>query len=95
MKTVYIHLKSGAEQGRFIDARNRLATAKTETERQELRNIMKKSLAAERNLIVQMLPLCCEDSSIAYESSNQYFYVPLDLIEALASISHTEREMAK
>lgn len=95
MKTVYIHLKSGAEQGRFIDARNRLATAKTETERQELRNIMKKALAAERSLIIQMLPLCSEDSSIGYESSNQYFYVPLDLIEALASISYAEREMTQ
>lgn len=95
MKTVYIHLKSGAEQGRFIDARNRLATAKTEAERQALRNIMKKALEAERNLIVQMLPLSSEDSSIAYESSNQYFYVPLDLIEALASISYAEREMAQ
>ena len=95
MKTMYIHLKSGAEQGRFIDARNRLATAKTETERQELRNIMKKSLAAERSLIIQMLPLSSEDSSIAYESSNQYFYVPLDLIEALASISYAEREMTQ
>lgn len=95
MKTVYIHLKSGAEQGRFIDARNRLATAKTEAERQALRNIMRKALAAERNLIVQMLPLCSEDSSIGYESSNQYFYVPLDLIEALASISYAEREMTQ
>lgn len=95
MKTVYIHLKSGAEQGRFIDARNRLATANTETERQALRNIMKKALAAERSLIIQMLPLSSEDSSIAYESSNQYFYVPLDLIEALASISYAEREMTQ
>ena len=95
MKTVYIHLKSGAEQGRFIDARNRLATAKSEAERQALRNIMRKALEAERNLIVQMLPLCSEESSIGYESSNQYFYVPLDLIEALASISYAEREMAQ
>lgn len=95
MKTVYIHLKSGAEQGRFIDARNRLAAAKTETERQELRNIMKKALAAERSLIIQMLPLCSEDSAIGYESSNQYFYIPLDLIEALASISYAEREMTQ
>ena len=95
MKTVYIHLKSGAEQGRFIDARNRLAVAKSEAERQALRNIMKKALEAERSLIIQMLPLSSEDSSIAYESSNQYFYVPLDLIEALASISYAEREMAQ
>ena len=95
MKTVYIHLKSGAEQGRFIDARNRLAKAKTEAERQALRNIMKKALAAERSLIIQMLPLSSEDSSIGYESSNQYFYVPLDLIEALASISYAEREMTQ
>jgi hypothetical protein len=56
---------------------------------------MKKALEAERNLIVQMLPLCSEDSSIGYESSNQYFYVPLDLIEALASISYAEREMTQ
>jgi hypothetical protein len=42
-----------------------------------------------------MLPLSSEDSSIAYVSSNQYFYVPLDLIEALASISYAEREMTQ
>ena len=93
MKTVYIHLKSGAEQGRFIDARNRLAEAKTEAARQECRNSMKNALKAERDLIIQMLPLACEDSSIAYESSNQYFYVPADLVEALASIAYAERKM--
>lgn len=93
MRAVYIHLKSGAEQGRFIDARNRLANTQDEAERQECRQAMQKALEAERSLIVQMLPIVSKDSSIGYESSNQYFYIPLDLIEALASIAHAEREL--
>lgn len=91
MQTVHIHLKSGAEQGRFIDARNRLSTAKTEAERTKFRCIMQKALETERSLIIQMLPIASSDSSIGYESSNQYFYIPLDLAEALASIAHAER----
>jgi hypothetical protein len=31
------------------------------------------------------------DSSIGYESSNQYFYLPIDLVEAHISIRHAER----
>ncbi len=91
MQAVYIHLQSGAEQGRFIDARNRYAKAQTEAERQECLQTMRQALAMERQLITEMLPIVCQDSSIGYESSNQYFYIPLDLVEAMASIAHAER----
>ena len=39
-------------------------------------------------LIKDMLPLLSKDSSIAFESANQYFYLPIDLVEAYISVDY-------
>lgn len=90
-EAVRIHLQSAAEQGRFVEARNLYYIAKNSATRNECIKIMREACAAERKLIEEALPVVTRDSSIGYESSNHYFYVPIDLVEAYISILHVER----
>lgn len=91
MQAVYNHLKSGVEQGRFFDARNRYLKATTDAEREECKATMRKALEVNKKLIIDHLGVVVRDSSIGYESSSQYFYVPADLVEAYASVCYAER----
>ena len=59
--------------------------------RSECIRIMREACAAERKLIAQALQIVARDSSIGYESSNHYFYLPIDLVEAYISVLHAER----
>ena len=52
---------------------------------------MSEALKNEKALIESLLEVSTADSSIGYESSSQYFYVPLDLLEAYASACYAER----
>lgn len=91
MQAVYNHLKSGVEQGRFFDARNRYAKATTDAEREECKATMRRALEIDKRIIEEHLKVVVCDSSIGYESSSQYFYVPADLVEAYASVCYAER----
>lgn len=91
MQAVYNHLKSGVEQGRFFDARNRYAKATTDAEREECKATMRRALEIDKRIIAEHLQIVVRDSSIGYESSSQYFYVPADLVEAYASVCYAER----
>jgi hypothetical protein len=90
-EAVRIHLQSAAEQGRFVDARNNFYIARNNATRGEYIKIMRAACAAERQLIEDAMQVVTRDSSIGYESSNHYFYVPIDLVEAHISILHAER----
>lgn len=90
-ETVRIHLQSAAEQGRFVSARNNYYNARNNATREECIKIMREACAAERELIAQALEIVARDSSIGYESSNHYFYLPIDLVEAYLSVLHVER----
>lgn len=91
MQAVYNHLKSGVEQGRFIDARNRYAEAKDDAAREECKAVMRRALDVNKRLIAEHLEIVVGDSSIGFESSSQYFYVPADLVEAYASVCYAQR----
>lgn len=91
MLAVYNHLKSGVEQGRFFDARNRYLKATSDEERAECKATMRKALELNKQIIADHLQIVVRDSSIGYESSSQYFYVPADLVEAYASVCYAER----
>lgn len=92
---VRIHLQSAAEQGRFVEARNNYYFARNSATRNEYIKIMREACAAEKKLITDALQVVTRDSSIGYESSNHYFYVPIDLVEAYISILHVERWLEK
>jgi hypothetical protein len=51
---------------------------------------MREACAAEKELITEALQIVTRDSSIGYESSNHYFFVPIDLVEAYISVLHVE-----
>lgn len=87
---VRIHLQSAAEQGRFVDARDNYYFARNSATRSECISAMRKACAAERKLIEEAMRVVTRDSSIGYESSNHYFYLPIDLVEAYISILHVE-----
>ena len=94
-EAVRIHLQSAAEQGRFVEARNNYYFARNSATRNEYIKIMREACAAEKKLITDALQVVTRDSSIGYESSNHYFYVPIDLVEAYISILHVERWLEK
>ena len=90
-EAVRIHLQSAAEQGRFVDARNNFYNARNNATRSECIKIMRAACDAEQQLIKDAMQVVTRDSSIGYESSNHYFYLPIDLVEAHISILHIER----
>ena len=82
-RAAYLHFASTVDQCRFVMARDRRRTAKTEAERaaltEEMRAIVRRELAAAKAL----LPLVQADSRIGYECSNHYFYIPQDVREKI------------
>lgn len=90
MEAVRVHLQAGVEQGRFIHARN-LYLKDMEEDKEALKRTMSEALKNEKALIESLLEVSTADSSVGYESSSQYFYVPLDLLEAYASACYAER----
>ncbi len=87
MEVVGIHLRSVAEQSRFTNARNRyLSAGSTESEKKTSIVEMRQAAQKELELIKSLLPLVKKDATIGYESSNHYFYLPVDLLEAHISI---------
>ena len=65
-----IHFASVAHQSRFLIARAAGDVA-----------AMRHLISEESNLAVRLHALQSHDSRIGFEASNQYFYVPLDLVE--------------
>ena len=65
-----IHFRSTANLARFVVARNARDTAAEE-------HVLKSELALARRLY----EIQTHDSRIGFEASNQYYYVPLDLVE--------------
>lgn len=90
-EAVRIHLQSAAEQARFYQARNLYYAENDAITREECIRTMRKACVAERQLIEDAMKVVTRDSSIGYESSNHYFYLPIDLVEAQISIRHVER----
>ena len=87
---VRIHLQSSAEQGRFVESRNNYYFARNNAVRKENIDIMRKACIAQRALITRALSIVECDSSIGYESSNHYFYLPIDLVESYLSTLYIE-----
>jgi hypothetical protein len=76
-----IHFRSSANQAKYVGTRRKLAEEKDAsialTQREELRRILKSEIELARRLY--QIQSC--DSRIGFEASNQYYYVPLDLVE--------------
>ena len=78
------NFQSVANQSRFIIARDILAKSSSNLlpqENRRLKNEIQQCLKSEIALAKQLFQLTSEDSRIGFEAANQYFYLPLDLVE--------------
>jgi len=80
MDACAIHYRSCANQSRFVDLRNQFAKAETGA-RPAMIDEMESLLKGELNLAVRLHDIQTRESTIGYEASNHYFYVPIDLAE--------------
>ena len=77
-----IHLESVANQVRFVLLRDEFSKPETSAARKEdIKNQMRAILENEIALTQRLYQRTLEDSAIGFESTNQYFYVPNDLLE--------------
>ena len=85
-KVVRIHFASVANQVRFVMLRDEYQSPDAAPERKtELNREMILLVENEISLTKELYALVLEDSRIGFEPSNQYFYVPNDLLEKIVS----------
>ena len=97
-EAAYTNFQSVANQTRIILARDALtdSTHSVSTEeRHRLLAEIRRCTESEIALAHQLFTLTREDSRIGYEAANQYFYVPLDLVEKVVNccwlLDHLEK----
>lgn len=88
-----IHFASCAAQAGFLEARNNFLKLPKDAvaERRDCLKVMAQCLEKEKEHVRQILPLAKKDPKVGYESSNQYFYLPIDLVEKMLNINEVER----
>ncbi|HLK56923.1 MAG TPA: hypothetical protein VKU00_10180 [Chthonomonadaceae bacterium] len=78
-----IHFRSTAHQARFVLLRRALEAAKTPEEARPILAELEQILSAEIALAHRLYTLQSQDSRLGFEASNQYYYVPVDLLEKI------------
>ncbi len=91
-EAAYLHFKSVVNQARFTQARNELSnnTFSADERRQRIK-IMQSAAADELELAKRLHRLAKEDSRIGFEATNQYHYLPLDLVEKVVNCEYLLR----
>lgn len=93
--------ESVGRQARFIQIRDEIGVINAsdrpdDAARDRLRSLreeMKTLVKEEIETTLETLALVCEDSRLGFESTNQYWYVPNDLVEKVVSCRHIERRL--
>jgi hypothetical protein len=80
-ETAHIHFASVASQARFVQMRGQLNAASTVETVATLKTSLRKEVEEERERAVRLHALQSQDSRIGFEATNQYYYVPVDLME--------------
>jgi len=83
-----IDFQSTANQARFVVARDALAGAKTLQDAEPRLKELEAMIQSEQTLAKRLYALQSEDSQIGFESSNQYFFVPADLVEKVVNCAY-------
>ena len=88
-EAAYLHFKSVVNQVRFTNARNELLKESITTDqRQKNLDILKAAADDEIKLARRLYSLAKEDSRIGFEATNQYHYMPLDLVEKVVNCEY-------
>lgn len=83
-----IHFRSAANQARFVLARRGLLAAKSAVEAMPRLDALEETLKAELTLARRLYAIQLLDARIGFEASNQYYYVPIDLVEKVLNCRH-------
>jgi hypothetical protein len=78
-----IHFRTTANQARFVRARNGLLKSDAKENAGPLLSEIDSVLKNEIGLAKQLFAIQTRDSRIGFEASNQYYYVPADLLEKI------------
>lgn len=93
-QAAYIHFASVANQASFIKNRDSLLDKSvSEAERQRLKQKIKTLLISEIELSTKLYEISTLDSRVGFEASNQYFYVPQDLMEKVINCEFVMKEL--
>lgn len=93
-QAAYIHFASVANQISFIQSRDSLLSPGiSEADKQKLKQQIKNLLINEIELSVKLYEISSLDSRIGFEASNQYFYVPQDLMEKVINCEFVMKEL--
>ena len=90
-KAAYLHFQSVGQQGRFIMARDMwLESQKTD---KVLKDQVREILEQGKQTAIALLEVSRKDSRIGFEASNQYYYVPQDLLEKVINCQFLINEL--
>ncbi|MBE0537422.1 MAG: hypothetical protein IH624_17300 [Phycisphaerae bacterium] len=89
-----LHFKSVANQIRFISSRNALLAGGLDKQQQEtLAGVIRAAVQDEISNARGLFVLTRDDPRIGFEASNQYYYLPLDLVEKVINCEHILKEL--
>lgn len=95
-RAAYLHFASVANQGSFVMTRDELqAKGITDDKRKLLENQINMILDTEINFARELFKISRRDSRIGFEATNQYYYVPQDLIEKVINCEYARRSLVK
>ena len=85
-RAAQLHFQASANQTGFVLTRNSLGSASSNAERRQGLIEKMRGLARDELKVAKELFDCTRhDSRIGFEASNQYYYVPLDLVEKVVN----------
>lgn len=87
-RALFLHYKSVANQIRFLQKRDRLESSSDSSWTEAEIETLKKIVAEEQELAVELFPICKADSTIGFEAFFQYIYRPHDLLEKIVNCQH-------
>jgi len=94
-QAAYIHFASVANQAAFIKNRDKLLEEPiSEKEKIQLKADLKTLLINEIDLSKKLYEITQLDSRVGFEASNQYYYVPQDLIEKIINCEFLMKQLS-
>jgi len=87
-RTVSIHMKSVSNQARFILLRDKLSKQENCTPASYVTDELERVITDEEELAKELYNIQLHDSRIGFEASNQYYYIPVDLVEKVLNCRH-------